>query len=493
MNRSASVRLAMLLMALISSGCGKPPSPPKAQSSRTEPAASKTRTDPKKKKVAAQELVETADPDTTEDDPELPPKFRPPDRRPAHDDEKLAEAGIHRYESKRLILYTDIDPEVAAALPAIADQLHDALVDYFGPLPPEERGSEFQVTGYLIRDEVAFRELKLLEGVPTLLHGKHVANRFWMRDQRDDYYRRHLLLHEWTHCYMTYMPGPIPPVWYMEGMAELFGTHRVKPDGRVEFRILPKETDDVAGWGRIGGIRRDCDEGRSLTIRGVYDLPNEAFFQPEAYAWSWALCQFFDSHPLYAARFRGLGRHLHDGQFPAKFLEAFAHDERNLSTEWTLYEFQLQPGYDSARAAVEFRQGKHLSEGEPLQASVQAARGWQDVGLRVEPGDVLEIAATGRFTLADDVKPWISEPQGISIRYFNGNPLGRLLACLDADPSAEKVGEQQKHLLQINPIGKSARLTMPAKGRLLLRLNDAWDSLSDNEGSADVTIRRATP
>lgn len=488
-----AVTLTLFFTAVPIAGCGQKP----AEKRDSPPLATKAASTESKLKrtaeVAPIELTTVAEPESPEDEPEPPPKFRAPDRRPKHDDEKLAAEGIHRYESKRLILYTDIDPEIAATLPTIADQLHDALVDYFGPLPPDEQGVEFQVTGYLIRDEATFRELKLLEGVPTLLHGKHVANRFWMREQEQNYFRRHLLLHEWTHCYMTYMPGPIPPVWYMEGMAELFGTHRLKPDGSIEFRILPAEGEDVAGWGRIASIHRDCAEGRSLTIRGVYDLPHEAFFKPDAYAWSWALCQFFDSHPRYAARFRALGQHLHDGQFPAKFHEAFAHEERNLSTEWTLFEFQLQPGYDTARAAIEFRQGKHLSEREPLQTTVQAARGWQDVGLRVEMGDVLEITATGRFTLADDIKPWISEPQGISIRYFNGVPLGRLLACLDADPSEGTEEAQQKHLLHIVPIGKSARLTMPAKGRLLLRLNDAWDSLSDNEGSADVTIRRVKP
>src|SRR5690606_8219583 len=58
---------------------------------------------------------------------------RPPDRRPPHDDQKLAAAGIHVYESRRLKLYTDVDEAKASALPPLVDQLYEALEKYFGP------------------------------------------------------------------------------------------------------------------------------------------------------------------------------------------------------------------------------------------------------------------------------------------------------------------------------------------------------------------------
>jgi hypothetical protein len=412
--------------------------------------------------------------------------FRPLDRRPVHDDAKLAAAGIHRSESKRLRLYSDIDPEIARALPPVADQLYDALVAYFGPLPPDEQGTEFQITGYLIRDEALFREQGLLEGLPGLHHGKHVANRFWMREQEFDYFRRHLMLHECTHCFMTYLPGPVPPVWYMEGMAELFGTHRLSDDGPAEFRILPTEFDDIRGWGRIAAVRQECVEGRPLSVAGVYQLPADDFFQPLAYAWSWALCRFLDGHPRYQEGFRELGQHLHDGEFEPRFRDLVLPDVRNLNTEWTLFTFQLQPGFEIEAAAMEFQPEKPMDAGAEQTVSIRADRGWQDVGLAVVEGQVFAVSASGRFTLADDPKPWVSEPQGISYDYFAGLPLGRLIACFDADPSAD----EGRARLQIVPIGRSSRLTMPANGRLFFRLNDAWDSLSDNTGNVEVTIRR---
>ena len=491
MSAASSCRLSALLAVLLLSGCDSKSPPPKTSPSaavRQKPKPKATSKTPAEspKTVAADPVAEIE----PEKDPEPPPAFRPPDRRPVHDDAELAAAGIHRYESKRLRLYTDIEPEIAKTLPPVVDQLYEALVKYFGPLPPDEHGAEFQMTGYLIRDEVVFREQGLMEGLPVLHHGKHVANRFWMREQQFDYFRRHLLLHECTHCFMTFEPGPAPPVWYMEGMAELFGTHRVDSDGRAEFCIMPTISDNTDGWGRIAAVRRECAEGRPLSVGGVYNLPEDAFFKPIAYAWSWALCKFFDSHPRYAERFRELGRHLHDGEFEPRFRDAFYPDRRNLSTEWTLFENQLQPGYDTQAAAIEFQPEKPLEAGAERKVLIQADRGWQDIGLRVSEGQAFEISAAGRFTLADDPKPWVSEPQGISFEYFGGLPLGRLVACFDADPADDDDANPGRHLLQTVSIGKSGRLTIPANGRLLLRLNDAWDLLSDNTGGVDVTIRR---
>ena len=133
--------------------------------------------------------------------------FRPNDPRAPHDDRKLAALGIRLYESKRLKLYTDIDPAVAATLPPVIDQAYDALVKYFGPLPPDRARTEFQMTGYLIKDDQLFREVGLIpEDLPRFEHGRHRRTEFWMREQKYDYYRRPLLIHEATHCFMTVMP-----------------------------------------------------------------------------------------------------------------------------------------------------------------------------------------------------------------------------------------------------------------------------------------------
>ena len=70
---------------------------------------------------------------------------RPSVKVPQHDDRRLAGMGIHRYESRHLVLYTDIDPELARPLPSLMDQAYAAWVDYFGPLPPDRERSDFQM------------------------------------------------------------------------------------------------------------------------------------------------------------------------------------------------------------------------------------------------------------------------------------------------------------------------------------------------------------
>jgi len=415
------------------------------------------------------------------------PVFRPDDPRQPHDDAKLAELGIRAFESKRLKLYTDLEPDLARPLPASVDPLFDALAAYFGPLPPARDGSDFQMTGYLLKDERVFREAGLIPlDLPPFDHGRHRANEFWLRDQQYDYYRRHLLLHEVTHCAMTYLPDSQTPVWYMEGMAEYFATHRTDAEGQLIFGIMPASPDEVAGWGRITLIRQAFADGRAKNVVDVFALHPLEYKDPEPYAWSWALSHFLATHPRYRERFQQLGREARGPQFVRRLTELYADDGRDLATEWTLFVINLQYGYDVARAAIDFQDGQPLTADELQRtASIAADRGWQSSGVQLEKGREYTVSATGRFTLADQPKPWISEPQGISIRYADGHPLGLLLGCLRAEDAT--VGET---MLRVLPIGKERTFVAPVTGTLYLRLNDSWSELADNRGEAKVTVSR---
>ena len=140
----------------------------------------------------------------------------------------LKQAGIKRYESRRLVLLSDLPAEKVAHLPTLADELFECLEKHFGGLPPAGDDSEFQVTGCIIGDEAKFRAAELMRaGQFTINHGRHFNYRFWMYDVENDYYRRHLMLHEFTHCFMSCESGMnnLPSLWYFEGMAEYFATH----------------------------------------------------------------------------------------------------------------------------------------------------------------------------------------------------------------------------------------------------------------------------
>lgn len=413
--------------------------------------------------------------------------YRPNDQRPRFDDAALRAVGIHRYESKRLRLYTDIDPELAKPLPGVIDTACDALTAYFGPMPPSRRGEEFQMTGYLIGDEKRFREVGLIpENLPPIEHGRHRRNEFWLREQPYDYYRRHLLTHEATHCFMTYMPENRAPVWYLEGMAEFFGTHRTGPDGVLQFGVMPSSPEEFAGFGRITLLRQKTKEGSGRTMKKIFEYAPEEFLDPEPYAWSWAVCHFLDQHPRYSARFRELGKNQQPRAFAAALETLLTEGSRDLATEWVLFITNLQYGYDVPRAAINFQPGTPWKNAEPRTTEIVIDRGWQSTGCWIEPRTWYQITATGQFALAQQPKPWVSEAEGISFRYFCGIPLGKLLACVrDEDGPA---GLSNDSMLTITQIGGDGSITSPVAGTLYLRLNDSWSELADNTGKITVTI-----
>jgi hypothetical protein len=416
------------------------------------------------------------------------PIFRAPDRRPRHDDAELKKLGIMSYESKRLKLYTDVSAEkVKTLLPAI-DAAYDALADYFGPLPANPERTEFQVTGYLMADKALFHRAGLLpEDLPSFLNGRHREQEFWVNEQETDYYRRHLVIHEFTHCFMFAQPGVRVPGWYMEGMAELFGAHRIDASGRYEFRVMPDRAERFDGLGRIPLVRTEIAHGHWKSLEDLWQLTAEEFLNNTAYAWSWAACAFFDGHPRYSRRFRELGRHLPEGDFVATLMRLYRADIPDLHTEWALFTHELQYGFDLKRAAIDFKNGKPLDSGESRPAlGVAADHGWQSSGIAVQEGQTYEITASGEVTLAKDPKPWISQPQGISIVYSEGRPIGTLLAAVRREPSGD---DAEVSMLKQIVVGRRTTFVAATSGTLYFRINDHWSSLADNAGRYEVVVR----
>ena len=428
------------------------------------------------------------------------PVQRPDDDRPQHDDAALAELGIEVYSSHRLKLYTDVPAEVAGKLPPLVDQLYRHIEKYFGPIPPHPSGEEYQMTGYLMRDQRVFRETGLLPAdLPDFLHGRQLGRQFWMNDQEHDYYRRHLLLHEATHCLMRVMPPETHgPPWYMEGMAELFGTHswsQIDDTMFIEPRAIPTTREEFAGLGRITMIQDERAAGRVRSINDVRRLGPNSYLKNEPYAWSWALCFLLDHHPRFKERFRQLAKRVGTRSLSPAFDQLFASDRALLEQEWRLFVRQLQHLHNVWNTATVYQpQPVEVDEGSTgggAAVLIDANRGWQSTGIRVEQGVPIELTATGQFTLADIPEKWISEANGISLRYANGHRLGLLLGMVGLDESqaaADLAEVTAPGRLEIVPIGRQGTFVPPASGTLFLRLNDEWWEVYDNTGQVTVTI-----
>lgn len=402
------------------------------------------------------------------------------------DPHRLAAAGIRRIDGKHLVLYTDVASSVAVdELPAVFDQAIALWCEYFGVAP--DRVASWQVTGALMDRKEPFQATGLLPNdLPPFLHGYQRGDAIWVYEQPSDYYRRHLVLHEGTHAFMQQQLGGCGPPWYMEGTAELLGTHRWSDEGLV-LGYFPQRRAEVDHWGRIKLVRDEVLAGRTMSLEQIIAYGPSAHLRIEPYGWSWAAAAFLDGHPQFRDRFRQLPARVREdpAAFSRSFYALFAEDLAQLLEQWQLFVEHVDYGYDLVREAIIYRPALAVGS-DAVTVTIAADRGWQSSGYRVEAGTRYQIEAAGRFQLATEPRIWWSEPNGVTIRYYAGRPLGELLAAV-VDPSWS--GERTTPLARPTPIGTGRKWTVSESGTLFLRVNDHPSELGDNAGEVQVVIR----
>jgi len=401
------------------------------------------------------------------------------------DDERATANGIRRVAGKHLIVYTDMpaDKEIDG-LPAVFDLAVPQWCDYFAVDPTT--AAEWQMTGFLMKDREKFDAAGLFPAeLPQFLHGYNRGFELWLYEQPTTYYRRHLLLHEGTHGFMTTMLGAIGPPWYGEGLAELLATHRWSEDN-LTLRYNPRSKEEVPGWGRIKIIKDRLELKEALRLEDVLRLGPTAHKQTEPYAWCWAAASFFDHSSQYQSAFRGLKDRVTNptDQFNTAFLNQLRDDWPQISEQWQLNVQEMDYGFDFARAAIQYKPGEPLSTSGTT-VTIAADRGWQSSSVRLEAGTTYSITAEGRYQVADEPKIWWCEPGGVTIRYHNGKPLGVLMGAMrdDENPLREDV-----NLAISGPLGLSRELTPRHSGTLYLRINESPADLADNAGQLKVKI-----
>jgi hypothetical protein len=306
----------------------------------------------------------------------------------------------------------------------------------------------------------------------------------WVYEQPSAYYRRHLVLHEGVHGFCQSILGSCGPPWYMEGVAELLATHRWQ-DGRLTMNIVPANKEEAPMWGRIKIIKDAVAAGRPLTMDDILAYGPTAHREVEAYGWCWAAAVFLDHHPRYQAPFREISAYTRDRDFTARFGRMIGDDWPQLAGEWRVFVHELEYGHDVARTALDLAPGKPLSPGGATR-TVAADRGWQSSGLRLEAGTRYRLRASGRYQVANRPRVWWCEPNGVSIRYYKGLPLGILLAAVVPDTMSPDATDA---LVHPTPVGLDAVFTPDRSGTLMLRINDSAGELGDNAGELSVDIR----
>ncbi|MGD0653906.1 MAG: hypothetical protein ABSA16_06140 [Thermoguttaceae bacterium] len=417
-------------------------------------------------------------------------KIVAPQQRPI-DEAKASAAGIRKLSGKRLTLYTDTDGEEIDRLPELFDQAFLQYCEYFH-IPSGEL-ADWRMTGFLMKDKSRFVQTGLLPGgLPDFPHGFSLNRELWIYDQPGDYYRRHLLVHEGVHGFMNTVLGGCGPTWYMEGTAEMLATHKLK-NGRLKLNYFPENREETPDWGRIKLIKDAVAGNRALSLRTVIEGPRDLQKETELYAWSWAAADFLDRHPRYRDRFRELYKHVRKGDFNQYVFEVFKNDWRQLNEEWQVFIAGLEYGYDIPRTTIDFTPGKPLPE-KGGDVVIAADRGWQNSGILLQAGIKYQLKASGRYQVANKPKIWWCEPGGVSIRYYQGRPLGILQAAVRPDnPSMRSQAEpgNEKSLsafLQPITVGLGTTIVPEQSGTLFLKINDSAAELDDNAGELQVEI-----
>ena len=411
------------------------------------------------------------------------PHFLPHVARVEVDEAKAAAKGIRKLESKRLTLYTDMPPEPAIdELPKVFDQAFPQYCEYFGIDPAKQ--ADWRMTGFLMHEKDRFVRSGLLpESLPPFPHGYARNDELWLYDQPSDYYRRHLLIHEGVHGFMNTVLGACGPPWYMEGMAEMLATHRWH-DGTLTLNHVPANREETPHWGRIRIVKEEFEAQKAQTLDKIIDYPPSAFLENAAYAWSWAAAALLDRHPRYRDRFRPLYKHVLKPDFNDLVYKALRDDWPLLSEDWQVFIAGIEYGYDVARAAIERKPGSPLPPGGAT-VTIQADRGWQSTGLLLEANNQYRLTASGRYQVAKEPEPWWCEPGGVSIRYYQGKPLGQLLAAVRPDNQPAGVLSPLLHPLVV---GLGATLTPNQSGTLMLKINHSAAELANCAGELRVQV-----
>ena len=142
------------------------------------------------------------------------------------DQQRVASAGISVLHGKHITLYTDVRAEATEGQTDPRQrwvELFDAAVPMWCEKFDIDRSSakDYALSAIVMQDQQRFKQARLIpDDLPKFPAGYSRGHEFWMYVQTDDYYTRHLMLHEGTHAIMNWFKGSTGPPWYSEGMAE---------------------------------------------------------------------------------------------------------------------------------------------------------------------------------------------------------------------------------------------------------------------------------
>lgn len=397
--------------------------------------------------------------------------------------------GFYHFAGKHLELVTDLPPDAELErLPEVFDLAVPIWCETFGVA--EDAVTDWKATAYVMLDRGRFKTAGVIPNqVPEFPYGYQYGNLLFVSEQPSAYYRRHLVLHEGTHWFMSrYFKGNAAP-WIMEGMAELLGTHTWDPDAaHLSLNVLPQNKRDFPYWGRITRIHEDIDGGVAPSLDSILQYDNTAHRRVEAYAWSWAAVLFMTQHPRTREAFQEMLAQTHrpDGSQSRWLVRRLGKDWSRVREEWNSFITDLDYGYRTASGMLSISpQPKVLRDRAVI--SVGVNQSWQASGVVLRSGMKVRITASDDlFVVRPGARPWMSSAGGITLEYFNGRPTGQLVMQQVAPRPPKAVGATEK--LEVLTVGQELIWTAEENGELHFRINESSADLVDNVGELELEI-----
>ena len=351
--------------------------------------------------------------------------------------------------------------------------------------------ANFKVKACVIRNKTDFNQRGLIPvTVPNFPFGYAMRSQIWVMAQQSEYYTRHLLLHEGVHSLAYHLFNGAGPTWFQEGSAELLATHQGS-GAETKINQIPQRREDAPYWGRFKRMGQATESGEVPSFNAVLGYQPNLTGDVATYSWSWAACMVLSSYPEYRSAFvKAAQQGKKTGpSFNRKLQSSLGKQWPILAARWRLACHDLNYGFDWNREQVKLSANDPLWDGSDLEIQVRPDQGWQSCGVRIPQGAKIRITAEGEITLANQPKPWTSEPPGITFQYHRGRPLGQLQFCLlpnANDPQAKRIDPIEVHGVNDQPMIDVAQYSW-----LLFRINDECGKLDDNRGNYQVSIKRA--
>jgi hypothetical protein len=364
--------------------------------------------------------------------------------------------------SDHFVLYTDISDRNAAILLEKLETMYNLIGRYYNKRP--DRAIECYVVKDLRKFDGALPATgarKIAEGAGVTMsksNGRTTISVVYSCDNQG------VVQHEAVHAYCNQTFGDAGPIWYAEGMAEM-GQYW-KPE-EVAVNIDPVVIDYLT----------NAEPKKLLDIVAAGQITGDSW---QAYAWRWALCYMLAANPNYQRDFKRLGMAMMQGDPNATFENAYGKVAYEVSFEYDQFVKHFGNGYRADLCAWDWK-----TEGNPLRgkgrenATVKAASGWQSTKLQVQSGKQYDFVTQGEWTIYEEGDPITA----------NGNDsgLGRMVAAI---LTQEESGEYQ--LSEPFDLGTQGSFTAPTDGQIVVRCEDEWTDLGDNDGEIEVYFRLST-